>query len=134
MKSKRAAASIALLYGGKVFLILRHDRTWAFPGGSLEGGEKSLQGALREFEEEIGVAPPPFQIITALTGSTALGKRHTLWVALAEKPLGEVSLAPGEVLACSWAQPREAMLWKKLHHGVRDNLLFLHYLPCRDKP
>ena len=110
-------------------MILRHDRTWAFPGGSLEEGEKSLQGALREFEEEVGVAPPPYQILTALTGSTSLGRRHTLWIAETQKILREVYLAPREILACKWATPREALSWENLHHGVRDNLLFLHYFP-----
>lgn len=58
VRSKGAAASLALLYRRKVFLILRYDHTWAFPGGSLEEGEKSLPGALREFVEEVGSPAP----------------------------------------------------------------------------
>ena len=30
--------------------------TWAIPGGALDQGETPLEGALREFDEEIGVA------------------------------------------------------------------------------
>ena len=30
--------------------------TWAIPGGALDEGETPLEGALREFDEEIGVA------------------------------------------------------------------------------
>lgn len=124
-----AAASLALLYRRKVFLILRYDHTWAFPGGSLEEGEKSLPGALREFVEEVGVAPPPYEILTAITGSTSRGRRHTLWIATIQEPLGELRLSEREVLLAKWVSPGEALLWENLHHGIRDNLLFLHYLP-----
>ncbi len=129
VRSKRAAASIALLCRGKVFMILRHDHTWAFPGGSLEEGEKSLQGALREFEEEIGVAPPPYKLLTAISGSTSLGRRHTLWVAETENFLTDITPSEREVLKASWVYPQEALSWKNLHHGIRDNLLVLHYMP-----
>jgi 8-oxo-dGTP pyrophosphatase MutT (NUDIX family) len=36
--------------------------TWAIPGGALHRGEEPLQGALREFEEEIGLAPPVVRV------------------------------------------------------------------------
>ncbi len=32
--------------------------TWAVPGGALDEGETALEGALREFVEEIGIALP----------------------------------------------------------------------------
>jgi 8-oxo-dGTP pyrophosphatase MutT (NUDIX family) len=113
-------------------MILRHDFTWAFPGGSLEKEEKSLQGALREFREEVGVAPPPFDLVTALTGSTAFGKRHTLWVALCQEQMREIYPAKKEVLDTAWVFPKEALQFGNLHHGVRENLLFLHYLPVTE--
>jgi 8-oxo-dGTP diphosphatase len=37
--------------------------TWAVPGGALHQGEAPLAGALREFEEEIGVALRDFDVI-----------------------------------------------------------------------
>ncbi len=36
--------------------------TWAIPGGALDGGEEPLEGALREFREEIGVALDRFEL------------------------------------------------------------------------
>jgi 8-oxo-dGTP pyrophosphatase MutT (NUDIX family) len=38
--------------------------TWAIPGGALHGGESPLDGALREFAEEIGVALEDFEVVT----------------------------------------------------------------------
>lgn len=32
---------------------------WSVPKGGLEGVEEPLQAALREFQEETGIAPPP---------------------------------------------------------------------------
>ena len=110
-------------------MILRHDFTWAFPGGSLELGEKSLQGALREFVEEVGTHPPPYKILTAATGVTPHGRRHTLWVAECQEPVRGLSPSPREVLETAWVYPKEALLWGNLHFGVRDSLLLIHYLP-----
>ncbi|HWW45558.1 MAG TPA: NUDIX hydrolase [Acidimicrobiia bacterium] len=36
--------------------------TWGIPGGALDWGEEPLEGALREFREEIGVVPPSFTV------------------------------------------------------------------------
>ena len=38
--------------------------TWAIPGGALHGDESPLEGALREFAEEIGVALEDFEVAT----------------------------------------------------------------------
>ena len=38
--------------------------TWAIPGGALHGDESPLDGALREFAEEIGVALEEFEVAT----------------------------------------------------------------------
>ena len=36
--------------------------TWAMPGGALNQGESPLDGALREFEEEVGALPPGWTV------------------------------------------------------------------------
>ena len=36
--------------------------TWGIPGGALDWGEEPLEGALREFGEEIGVVPSSFTV------------------------------------------------------------------------
>jgi 8-oxo-dGTP diphosphatase len=36
--------------------------TWAIPGGALDAGEQPLDGALREFAEEVGELPGEFTV------------------------------------------------------------------------
>ena len=47
-------ACIALFFENTVYLIQENDRSWNFPGGKLKLGEDALEGAFREFQEEIG--------------------------------------------------------------------------------
>ena len=44
---------------GGPFWARKDAAAWSFPKGALEGGETGLVAALREFEEETGIAPPP---------------------------------------------------------------------------
>ena len=36
--------------------------TWSVPGGALDAGEDALDGALREFAEEIGMVPHRYEV------------------------------------------------------------------------
>jgi predicted NUDIX family NTP pyrophosphohydrolase len=44
---------------GGPFWARKDAAAWSFPKGALEPGETALQAALREFQEETGIAPPP---------------------------------------------------------------------------
>jgi 8-oxo-dGTP pyrophosphatase MutT (NUDIX family) len=81
-KYRRAAVLVGLIDRGEdfgVLLTLRpdtmpsHAGQVAFPGGRIEVGESSLQAALREAHEEVGVDPGSVNVIgqgdTYLTGS-----------------------------------------------------------------
>ncbi|PTQ09946.1 RNA pyrophosphohydrolase [Sphingomonas oleivorans] len=63
----RAAAGIMLLNSeNKVFVAQRLDTTleaWQMPQGGLDDGEDAKAGALRELEEETGIAPSLVEII-----------------------------------------------------------------------
>jgi predicted NUDIX family NTP pyrophosphohydrolase len=65
---------------------------WMVPKGLIEPGEEPLQAALREFEEETGMKPPPF--VYALTPlRQAGGKQVVCW--LAEANLDLAAFRPG---------------------------------------
>lgn len=63
----RPAAGIMLLNpAGKVFVGQRLDSTleaWQMPQGGLDPGEEPRAGALRELEEETGIAPHLVEIV-----------------------------------------------------------------------
>jgi 8-oxo-dGTP pyrophosphatase MutT (NUDIX family) len=42
--------------GGRVFLLLDYGRYWDYPKGHVEAGEDDLTAALRELDEETGIA------------------------------------------------------------------------------
>ena len=44
---------------GGPFWARKDGAAWSFPKGGVEDGEQPLAAALREFEEETGIAPPP---------------------------------------------------------------------------
>ncbi|MUM15375.1 MULTISPECIES: CoA pyrophosphatase [unclassified Mycobacteroides] len=56
--------------GGAAFLLCRrtsrlnsHAAQWALPGGRLDPGENAVQAALRELDEELGVALPDSAVL-----------------------------------------------------------------------
>ena len=44
---------------GGPFWAKKETAAWSFPKGAIEGDEKPLDAALREFREETGITPPP---------------------------------------------------------------------------
>lgn len=64
----RPAVGVMLLNPeGKVFVAQRLDSTleaWQMPQGGLDEGEEPEDGALRELEEETGIAPRHVEILT----------------------------------------------------------------------
>jgi 8-oxo-dGTP pyrophosphatase MutT (NUDIX family) len=75
---KRAAVALTLVAaddgsGEAAFLLTRraaelraHGGQWALPGGRCDPGESFEQTALRELEEELGLAPPPQNVLGLL--------------------------------------------------------------------
>ena len=64
---RRGAAGLLVAHGGQVLLQLRagwshQGGTWSIPGGARERGETSVETALREAEEELGLAGDAIEI------------------------------------------------------------------------
>jgi 8-oxo-dGTP pyrophosphatase MutT (NUDIX family) len=76
----------------------RHAGQIGFPGGALDPGEESLEAALREAREEIGLSPRDVTVLGRLSEVVVLTTpfRLTPWVASVPYPYPYVA-APGEV-------------------------------------
>jgi ADP-ribose pyrophosphatase YjhB (NUDIX family) len=75
-----------------------HKGQVAFPGGKRDGPEGSLEAALRESAEEIGIVPADVRIVGALDDVSTMAGRYiiTPWVGLLP-PGCEFRAEPGEV-------------------------------------
>jgi predicted NUDIX family NTP pyrophosphohydrolase len=49
---------VLLVHPGGPFWTKKDDGAWFIPKGEIEPGEEPLEAALREFREELGMAPP----------------------------------------------------------------------------
>lgn len=109
----RGAGGVVFRPDGAV-LVLRHlEGTWVFPKGHLDPGERALEAALREVEEEAGVRAwcpdPAFQPTTRYENARGVPRIITWFCLLteAEKPTLREFLfpegsffAPAEARAC----------------------------------
>jgi predicted NUDIX family NTP pyrophosphohydrolase len=57
-REREGALEVLLGHMGGPFWARRDERAWSIPKGELDDGEQPLAAAVREFEEELGHAPP----------------------------------------------------------------------------
>jgi 8-oxo-dGTP pyrophosphatase MutT (NUDIX family) len=104
----RDAAVLVPLYedGGEARVLLtrrradlrQHAGQVSFPGGRIEPGEASLDAALREAQEEVGLDPARVDVLGRLDDTLVLvtGFRLTPWVGVVPYPY-PYAAHPGEV-------------------------------------
>jgi mutator protein MutT len=106
------ASSAILIRDGKILLIRRRNPPsfdmYAFPGGRAEPGETPDQTALREFEEETGIAahsPRKFAFYNLQAENP--GRHFHLTVFLVEASPDEIAEARDDAADAGWFTPDE---------------------------
>ena len=89
---RQAAAGIEVLivHPGGPFWRKRDEQAWSIPKGEILENEAGLDVARREFEEEIGVAPPAGPLIALGSVRQAGGKTVHAWAVAGDLDLNEV--------------------------------------------
>src|SRR5262245_50429973 len=80
---------VLLVHPGGPFWAKKDDGAWFIPKGEIEADEEPLAAALREFREELGIAPPEGEPLELGTVKNKGGKLIYGW-SLA----GDLDLAP----------------------------------------
>ena len=78
------AIEVLIAHMGGPFWMRKDEGAWSIPKGEYEPGEDPLDTAIREFEEELGSAPPPapYRPLGSLRQSG--GKLVTIWAVEAD--------------------------------------------------
>jgi 8-oxo-dGTP pyrophosphatase MutT (NUDIX family) len=105
------AAGVLVRSGERMFVAQRslhchNGGTWAIPGGALDLDETPLDGALREFAEEIGHELTDFEIVTMHEDDHGGWSYWTIVHELAEAFEPPVQLH-WETAATAWVTPDE---------------------------
>ena len=87
----------ALILTRRARHLRRHAGQWALPGGRLDPGETPEISALRELEEEVGLALPPDAILGRLDDFTTRSGFVMTPVVVWGGPARELVANPGEV-------------------------------------
>jgi 8-oxo-dGTP pyrophosphatase MutT (NUDIX family) len=130
---QRGAAVLVLLVdrpGGWYLLLTRRTRDLSshageisFAGGRVEAGESTLQAALREAHEELGIEPQDIDILGALAPAETRTSRYTIapWVGvISPAALAALRPSPAEV-----AEVTEVPLSGLLAPGARREQRFI---------
>lgn len=76
-----ASPEVLIAHMGGPYWASKDDGAWSVPKGEYDpDSESALDAALREFEEELGVAPPPEPYAELGTWTYSSGKRITVFV------------------------------------------------------
>ena len=108
-RMRDGVAEVLLVHPGGPYWTRKDAGAWSIPKGECDEGEDLRQCALREFEEELGVAPPPAAALREL-GSVRLrsGKHVTAWA------------APGDLDAAAIRSNTFTLEWPPRSGAVRE--------------
>lgn len=103
-----------------------HGGTWSIPGGALDQGESPLDGALREFEEEVGLALDEVEVAEVHEDDHGGWAYWTIVVDVAE-PFDVPSSYGWETTECRWV-PTDELAALELFGAFRSTLTRLGVL------
>lgn len=102
--------------GTKFLLLYRRGSYWNFPKGHFKPGERTIDAALRELEEETGIKKSDLHIIPNFRAYERFQFRvenerifDTVILFLAETHKADVKIIPREHSGYAWFLPRDAM-------------------------
>lgn len=81
---------VLLVHPGGPFWKRKDAGAWSIPKGEIESGEDAVSVARREFEEELGQAPPTTDLTSLGTIRQAGGKRVRAWAAFGDLDVNEI--------------------------------------------
>ncbi len=128
--------ALALVRQGEHVLFIKRSQhvrapgLWGLPGGELDAGESSGEGAVRELQEEVGLTGTPLHVLGATTSHS--GHFVLVWVEI--EACGPWSLNPYEVADARWVSPRDLRTLEPLIGGAVEGLQKIIGSVWRHKP
>jgi len=142
VEKSRAAAVLLVIreQQGELQLLLtkrssdlrHHPGQISFPGGKIEANEQSQQAALRETQEETGIAPEQLQLIGQLPSyATGTGFLIQPWIAFLTQEV-ELRLQHTEVESAFWLPLPFVLNPQNIHSeyfAMHGQSHLLHFMP-----
>jgi predicted NUDIX family NTP pyrophosphohydrolase len=96
-----AGGELEVLIGhmGGPFWARKDEAAWSIPKGELDDGEEPRAAAMREYTEELGLAPPPGELVDLGEVRQSSGKRVSVFAVAGDVDPGAV--VPG-TFALEW--------------------------------
>jgi len=127
---------LQLLLTRRALHLRHHPGQISFPGGRIEAGETAVGAALRETEEEVGVARAKVKVLGSLAPmATSTGFVVSPWLGLLAEPptlrLQTAEVAAAFSLPLSYALSNEHRKQRWFSQPYRQQQL--HFLPFQDQ-
>ena len=93
---------------------------WELTGGSIVAGETSLQGMLREIEEEIGLifTPEEATFLTSIRRDEITRDFKDIWLFKKDVKIEDITFADGEAIDAKWVTIEEFLQMKDNNETV----------------
>ena len=115
-----AACALVTNAAGEILMVRTHKRGWEIPGGQVERGETLIEAAVRETQEEAGVA---IEIKTLVTVQSNLTRNLLIFGFIGGYVSGELATS-SETPEVRWAA-RDDVLPLITHPAIYDRVRYL---------